>query len=252
MKYKKYLVIIVGLAFISILTYAMIIYPHSLRTFEVVVARYNENLDWVNKEFINEKITIYNKGKNDFIPLPNWTVIELPNVGRESHTYLYHIVTNYNNLADRTLFIQGRPYDHEIYTPFLEYKTRIFKNYNNLCKNIIAPCRNKNQRRLDYMSESLDTNRHSWVYRKGVVYDTLHNFLYTVVNRKLPSDTKIGGVQGAIFAVDKEVILQHSKQYYQDLLSVLDNIYPEEGYYFEKLWDVIFDNGKYKDIDKAK
>ena len=34
-------------------------------------------------------------------------VIPLPNVGRESHTYLTHIVTQYDDLSDYTIFFQG-------------------------------------------------------------------------------------------------------------------------------------------------
>ncbi len=254
---------------LAVTTYYVIVYAHSLRTFEVVIARYYdfEYLDWVDKEFPNEKITIYNKGLNNLTPSAHWKVINIPNLGRESHTYLYHIVTNYYNLADRTFFTQGRP-DHEVYLPLIEYKTRIFRESHNICKNIIAPCgyyfngstklltpKDKTEiakYKLDHMSLDLYLNRHSNVFRKGIADDSLQNFLYTVIGRKLPTDTTIGGVGGAIFAVDKETILQHSREYYQRLLDTLDNVHPEEGFYFEKLWDVIFDNGKYKDIDEVK
>ena len=74
---------------------------------EIVVARYNENLDWLKeiKKSKDLKITVYNKGKDD-IDVP---FISLPNIGRESHTYLYHIINNYDNLADQTIFCQGNP-----------------------------------------------------------------------------------------------------------------------------------------------
>ena len=32
--------------------------------------------------------------------------------GREAGTWLHHIVTNYDRLADRTVFLQGDPFDH--------------------------------------------------------------------------------------------------------------------------------------------
>jgi hypothetical protein len=69
---------------------------------EIVIARYNEDLSWTKKLPNSIKITIYNKG-NDI----DYPCIKLPNVGRESHTYLYHIIENYNNLADQTIFCQG-------------------------------------------------------------------------------------------------------------------------------------------------
>ena len=74
---------------------------------ECVIARYNEDLSWL-KELKNKKITIYNKGKDDI----SYDSIKLPNIGRESHTYLTHIIQNYNNLADITIFTQGNPFTH--------------------------------------------------------------------------------------------------------------------------------------------
>ena len=52
-------------------------------------------------------MVIYNKGKY----LDNkglGKIINLPNVGRESHTWLYHIVSNYENLDEVNIFLQGR------------------------------------------------------------------------------------------------------------------------------------------------
>jgi hypothetical protein len=40
------------------------------------------------------------------------TVIQLPNIGREAHSYLYHIVANYDRLADWTIFSQADPIFH--------------------------------------------------------------------------------------------------------------------------------------------
>lgn len=74
---------------------------------ECVIARYNEDISWI-KELKNKKITIYNKGNND---IPN-KFIKLPNIGRESHTYLTHIIKNYDNLADITIFTQANPFFH--------------------------------------------------------------------------------------------------------------------------------------------
>ena len=74
-----------------------------VKKIDIVVARYNENLDWLKDIPKNFNIIIYNKGLEDLTR----PFIKIPNVGRESHTYLYHIITNYNNLADITIFCQG-------------------------------------------------------------------------------------------------------------------------------------------------
>ena len=34
------------------------------------------------------------------------------NKGREAHSYLYHIIENYESLAGHVLFLQGSPFDH--------------------------------------------------------------------------------------------------------------------------------------------
>ena len=36
-----------------------------------------------------------------------YKTINLPNIGREAHTYLYHIINNYDNLADINVFLPG-------------------------------------------------------------------------------------------------------------------------------------------------
>jgi len=70
-----------------------------------VVAKYNENVEWTKK--LNHKVTIYDKSTN-----PIEGSIKLKNVGREGETFLYHIVNNYNNLDDVTVFLQGNPFEH--------------------------------------------------------------------------------------------------------------------------------------------
>ena len=60
---------------------------------EIVVARYNEDLEWLKKIPKEYKITIYNKGLDDIKNIPSSaTITKLPNIGRESHTYLYHMI----------------------------------------------------------------------------------------------------------------------------------------------------------------
>ena len=71
---------------------------------EIVISRYNEDISWT--ESIEEYCTVYNKGDT-----LNVDTIELNNIGREAHTYLYHIVNNYDNLSDYTIFLQGDPFN---------------------------------------------------------------------------------------------------------------------------------------------
>lgn len=73
----------------------------------VVVARYNEDISWLEdlrKIRPETKFTVYNKHSGDNL---------LPNVGRESHTYVHHIMKDYESPDDHYLFLQGDPFEHE-------------------------------------------------------------------------------------------------------------------------------------------
>lgn len=76
---------------------------------ELVVARYREDLRWTRNVPRAVRVTIYDKGD---APAPDRDGIPLPNVGREAHTYLHHIVSRYDSLAPLTVFCQGHPFDH--------------------------------------------------------------------------------------------------------------------------------------------
>ena len=72
----------------------------------LIISRFNEDLDWLNnhKSF---KIIIYNKGEK--LNNQNFNnIFNIKNVGRESQTFLYHIVKNYKKLDEVNIFLQGR------------------------------------------------------------------------------------------------------------------------------------------------
>lgn len=72
---------------------------------EVVLSHYAEDMEWVKdyRERPDLKFTIYSKNEN---PPADATEV-LPNIGREGHTYLSHIVRNYDDLAAWTVFSQA-------------------------------------------------------------------------------------------------------------------------------------------------
>jgi hypothetical protein len=73
---------------------------------DIVVARYSENLDWINN--CSGHFVIYNKGEDTL----NFPSNKIENVGHEGHTYIKHIVDNYDELAKYTIFVQGNPFEH--------------------------------------------------------------------------------------------------------------------------------------------
>lgn len=96
-----------------------------MTTIHLVIARYKENLDWLEDTIAKLKslsydvhVYIYNKG-NTLVKLAEEicdmvTCKNLPNVGRESHTYLTHIIENYEKLKDNAYIVclQGEFKEH--------------------------------------------------------------------------------------------------------------------------------------------
>lgn len=86
--------------------------------FDLVIAHYKENLNWVKaiKKGLFDRIFIYSKSSpsenlsNDLVRHSC-----LPNVGRESHTYLTHCINSWHEMesglgSDFTFFLQGSPH----------------------------------------------------------------------------------------------------------------------------------------------
>jgi len=87
----------------------------------LIVSRYKEDISWVEDPPFNKyKVVCYNKG--DDLPkctAPKCKVISLPNVGRCDHTFLHHIITNYDNLSKISVFLPASCLDlHKIKTTF--------------------------------------------------------------------------------------------------------------------------------------
>jgi len=201
------------------------------KKFQIVVARYNENLDWLLP--FKDISIIYNKGNND-ITLNRFNSITLPNFGRESHTYLYHIITNYDSLADKTIFFQGKINDHRIlsmeeYFNNDEFTAKIDKLDINIFKRKIT---HENKWKVEYDTGNM---------RRSIY--TPFEWLKNIVSLDFNENENIKIVWGANFAVNKNIILQKPKSFYEDLIRLLDfHVNPEEGHFFERSWYTIFHN----------
>lgn len=87
-------------------------------SFEFVIARYDEDSGWIEHLLAhNVYVTIYDKGcpinlSPDLYAYSNLKTHTLQNIGREADTYLQHICTRYDDLAEYTIFVQGDPWPH--------------------------------------------------------------------------------------------------------------------------------------------
>jgi hypothetical protein len=194
--------------------------PQPLKSMNIciVVARYNENIEWT-KQFSN--VFIYNKGE----PLIDYSnQFFLNNVGREPHTYYKHIFDNYDNLAEYTVFLQGNPFDHS---------PNIISNLNNYINN----------KELDIDFEFLSEGISSCNI-KGCTHDSGLPLIETyekIFGKKKDNNDFIFGV-GAQFIVSRKKILQKPKEFYSNIVKILEtNIKPIEAYVMERFHKLIFD-----------
>ncbi len=212
------------------------------KTFEVVIVRYKEDLSWVEKEFPYDKVTIYNKGPDDLENLPaNCKVIKVPNVGYLGGTYFKHIVDNYDNLADRTLLLQGDPYDAKVELPFINYKGNKIKS---TCKNIIGKCVNTTLAEAsEYLRIWFKVVLPNSKYADAEVPDyEMIEYVHNKIDSGLPLYESMKFVWGAEFAVDKEKIYISSKEKYAGFLPLFNHPKAGADFFQEQSWDILFQN----------
>lgn len=232
-------------------------YKLSKKQFEFVIARYDEDINWTKA--LKSNRTIYNKGSD----LDDIDCIKLQNVGRESHTYLWHITKNYDHLADITLFSQGSINEDTFNIKWLKkgsgWERRLVKDTVLSCRllknNILftTPFIETSVRGLDKQNRIKFFGKWLNELKSGRMKDSEYDFKSWmdkfVFTRHKFHVKQIKWSPHALFYVNKDLIRSNPKEYYESLLSFVDNhINPMEGHYFERAWFHIFTRSYYKKI----
>jgi hypothetical protein len=191
---------------------------------ELVVARYQEDLAWLKRVPRDFRVTIYDKNEGE-----HWEgSIPLPNLGREAHTYLHHIIKRYESLADLTVFCQGKPFDHAYdfrhqlialakdpgaVTDF-RWMGHIMDTDDNRGRRLFVPwSKNEDGRELDIAG----------AYRALFAEDGPETFTFYL---------------GAQFAVTGDLIRRRPRSFYEQALEV--SLLPDAAHCFERMWDRVF------------
>ena len=208
--------------------------------YSIVVARYKEDIHWLSP--FSSKCIVYNKGieynkKDCNIKWKN--IINLPNVGREAHTYIHHIIENYETLSGIILFTQGSISDHlpEIYkNDEFNYVLKLISSasingcsYNAYPHSVGNMSAHKGLKMADKWDNLGDSSM------------TFGEWLNDVFDEKYSFDHSVCWYMNSVFAVDSVVIKKHPVDFYKKLISYVDNHQdPEAGHYFERAWYEIF------------
>jgi hypothetical protein len=205
--------------------------------FHVVVARYKESVDWLAP--FAPHIRLYNKGPSS-IPHPFITV-NLPNIGRESHTYLQYILDYYDRLPQIVVFTQGD------ITEELAEQYPNGKLSSSFIIELVRSAYEHGQSQNFFLNERIPPPWRATPALRMSSYKgnqlesagmTLGEWYESRIGRPYPASPP--WYIHALFAVKRERILQHPRSLYERLIADLTTADPEVGHFFEKTWLLLF------------
>jgi len=209
--------------------------PHRI---ELVVARYEEDISWLKEipQDFYSKIYIYNKGSIEQFDIPKSEVFSLENVGREGHTYLHHIFTNYNNLADVTIFIPGSantfPNKKNDLSEILKYvkdnRSSSVRCYRD--PNYISSLRNF---RIDNWES---TSKENVGKSQSKIEPSSERPLIEWYKKHFNHDSVSAITHYGVVAASKEDIHKRPPEFYKKISDEMLSANPETGHYVERTW----------------
>ncbi len=184
---------------------------------ELVVARYLEDLAWLRNIPPQIRATIYDKSPSG----------NLPNVGREAHTYLGHIIARYDDLAPTTVFCQGKPFDH------------CFDFRKTLRELIQTPFQDD----FRWLGHVIDTDSSdgdlfkTWSKNPGGEGIDIAGFHRELFGFNGPNEYVF--TLGGQFIASRELILRRPLDFYRRALQISVD-FPEAAHCYERTWDKVF------------
>jgi len=193
---------------------------------EVVVCRFGEDLAWTRNLPRGIRLTVYEKSPQDQTPWPE--SIPLENHSRDDFAWLHHLVERYDDLAELTVFTQGRPFDH---APDLHRAIRSF------VKEEVQP----DFAWLGFLWETDDARgRPSFVtWSKNPERRELNveGFFQALWREAAPE--KVRYVCGSQFALSRTAAHRRPRDFYRRARD-LSQTFPDAAHAFERTWDRIF------------
>lgn len=215
---------------------------------DLVVARYNEDIGWLAPLAASgafDRVFVYNKGPHYELEnkgIPGAYVVQLDNVGREGHAYLFHIIDHYDDMADVTIFLPGSCDRHDKWSKAAPTIARALETMDStmlvhhadgdvqtsLFDFAIKDWRSTHGKNAQANPEStLELNR---MRPFGIWY------------QKMFGNLELDAVcYNGIFAVSKEHVHNRTMGFYQALEKELDtHSNPEAGHFLERAWPAVF------------
>ena len=211
-------------------SYCKILDGKTKRDFEMVIARYDEDISWSDnyKPFR----TVYNKGE----PIRNVESILLNNEGHLAHTILTHIITNYDCLAESTFFTHGS----------FNYRNDQLIKDTYPCHRLFSEFIVTDPNALVYIPRHDSPTKTQKFYDYPEITETVFQRIF---NTPYPSKPYIWGC-GKIVTVGKKLILKRPKRFYENALKFImsphngeepsQHVYRTRGIYIERFFLLFF------------
>jgi hypothetical protein len=223
---------------------------------EIVVAKYKEDVSWLKD--ITIPVYVYDKCPEVKceVELPeNVVFIPLDNLrnAREAHSYLAHIVSRMDELADLTFFVQGDPFEH--CPDFMDRIKIDYEDATSLTTQYTDTWPDwdiKQLDKVDYVQGFEVRYGDAYRYTNNKYYHNQRwlDMIWTKVFPMAPLPQEFHFGYGAMWAVPRKRILQRLPQFWSWCLhEVTTEPKILTAWSYEVLWKYIFDDSnKYKDV----
>lgn len=236
---------------------------------DLVIAAYDEDLSWVKdyQPYVG-RIHIYCKHKqfcargltDRIAKFPQqYTVVKLPNIGREAHTYLSYIYDYYSALPKRVVFTMG-----SIKGNYGRHLSLVYALADSKTLRYCYPMKKDILHKIAHLQRFGDTHRVSLSngytenniqYVKKAQIRPLYRWLNHHIGVDMRQLTHRCGYsdRGAIFSVDGTALSALTRKQYLALLDENSSTYStEQGYFMEYSWRLLFDNDLGIDARQAR
>jgi hypothetical protein len=208
---------------------------------DLVIARFSENLDWVHNlpKGMFRTIYVYNKGPDMTKMADNMRIETLPNIGREAHTYLHHVIQHYphKDHISTTVFVPGSVYSKPYKSSQIEKILEHLKKFPS--KSVIV---DNNHERLNMAKDfSINyysiTNEGNRALNPNVKLNAANtNPLGPWFEKYIPNEQMRCLSTNGIFAATSEDIRKHDKNFYETLIKTVSTKNPVAVHYMERVW----------------
>jgi hypothetical protein len=193
-------------------------------TKEVVIAFYDRDIEWVNKLDDNVKVSVYRKGNQRTY---KGEIVIDKHIGRDVHTFFYHIVNRYYTLSDYTFFAQDYPFDHiENYIDIINGTQLEWDMYSSYRKDGYWGYHWNSIGTMWSMDDSVELGSKVLKCDKfGKPHHPTPLPIELIWNSLFSSECPevLEFTPGAHFSISKEQVLTRSLEFYKEILILLEN-----------------------------